>query len=176
MRREAWVFRFSLKTGGDGLSVVWPQNHYNAFLVWASKHRSTVWWFGSQNHRDSFFVWASKPSGRRLVGFLVCASKLMSGWRPCEDTHRRPTTCFITKQVGLRFPSFDSKLADERRRVVHVASSWRSRESEAKDGRFDGVGCGAVKVRPNYPSLVVIFLLAHRGIPVSPPWLMSSSC
>jgi hypothetical protein len=39
----------------------------------------------------------------------------------------------------------------------------RSRGSDAKDGRFDGVGCGTVKVRPNYPSLVVIFL-AHGGI------------
>jgi hypothetical protein len=48
--------------------------------------------------------------------------------------------------------------------VVHVASSQRSRECEAKDGRFDGVRCGAVEVRPNYPSLDVIFLLAHRGI------------
>jgi hypothetical protein len=46
--------------------------------------------------------------------------------------------------------------------VVHVASSQRSRESEAKDGRFNGVECGIVEVRPNYPSLVVIFLLAHR--------------
>jgi hypothetical protein len=48
--------------------------------------------------------------------------------------------------------------------VVHVASSWRSKGCEAKDGRFDGVGCGAVEVRPNYPALDVIFLLAHRGI------------
>jgi hypothetical protein len=45
-----------------------------------------------------------------------------------------------------------------------VASSQRSRESEAKDGWFDDVGCGVVEVGPNYPSLVVIFLLAHRGI------------
>jgi hypothetical protein len=36
-------FLFSLKTGGDGLSVVWPQNHYDSFLVWASKPRSMVW-------------------------------------------------------------------------------------------------------------------------------------
>jgi hypothetical protein len=50
--------------------------------------------------------------------------------------------------------------------VVHVASSWRSRGCEAKDGRFDGVGCGAVEVGPNYPSLDVIFFLAHRGIVV----------
>jgi hypothetical protein len=47
--------------------------------------------------------------------------------------------------------------------VVHVALSWMSRESEAKDGQFDSVGCDAVKVRSNYHSLVVNFLLAHRG-------------
>jgi hypothetical protein len=62
------------------------------------------------------------------------------------------------------FPSFASKLAEERRWVMHVVSSQRSRGSEVKDGRFDGVGCGIVKVEPNYPSLDVIFLLAHRGI------------
>jgi hypothetical protein len=45
--------------------------------------------------------------------------------------------------------------------VVHVVSSRRSRGSEAKDGRFDGVGCDIVKVGPNYPSLDVIFLLSH---------------
>jgi hypothetical protein len=48
--------------------------------------------------------------------------------------------------------------------VVHVASSQRSRGSEATDGRFDGVGCDTMEVEPNYPSLDVIFLLAHRGI------------
>jgi hypothetical protein len=47
--------------------------------------------------------------------------------------------------------------------VVHVASSRRSHGGEAKDCRFDGIGCGAVEVRPNYPSLDVIFLLAHRA-------------
>jgi hypothetical protein len=47
---------------------------------------------------------------------------------------------------------------------VHVASSQRSHGSEVKDGRFDGVGCGAMKVEPNYPSLNVIFRLAHMGI------------
>jgi hypothetical protein len=37
-------------------------------------------------------------------------------------------------------------------------------EVKQKNGRFDGVGCGAVEVGPNYPSLVVVFLLTHRGI------------
>jgi hypothetical protein len=48
--------------------------------------------------------------------------------------------------------------------MAHVASPRRSHGSEAKKGWFDGVGCGAVEVGPNYSSLVVIFLLAHMGI------------
>jgi hypothetical protein len=48
--------------------------------------------------------------------------------------------------------------------MVHMASSRRSCGSEAKDGRFDDVRCGAVKVGPNFPSLDVIFHLAYRGI------------
>jgi hypothetical protein len=48
--------------------------------------------------------------------------------------------------------------------VVHMPSSQRSHESEAKDGRFDGVGCGVVEVRANYPPLDVIFIFTHMGI------------
>jgi hypothetical protein len=81
-----------------------------------------------------------------------------------EDMCRHLMTSFIMKRVRLGFPSFASKLVKERRRVVHMASSWRSHQSEAKDGRFNGVGCGGAKVGPNYPSLVVVFILAHMGI------------
>jgi hypothetical protein len=66
--RDSW---FSLKTGCDGLSVLWPQSHCDSFLVWVSKLRSTVWWFGPQNHHDSFLVCASKLSGRRFVGLRL---------------------------------------------------------------------------------------------------------
>jgi hypothetical protein len=48
--------------------------------------------------------------------------------------------------------------------VVHVSSSHRSCGCKVKDGWFDGIVCSAVKVKPNYLSLDVIFLLAHRGI------------
>jgi hypothetical protein len=50
--------------------------------------------------------------------------------------------------------------------MVHVASSQRSRGREAKDGQFNGVRCVAVEVGPNYPSVVVVFILAHKGIQV----------
>jgi hypothetical protein len=48
--------------------------------------------------------------------------------------------------------------------TIERAPSWRSRGSEVKDGRFDGVGCGTVEVGPNYHSLDEILLLVHRGI------------
>jgi hypothetical protein len=48
--------------------------------------------------------------------------------------------------------------------MVHVASSRRSHGRQAKYGRFDGVGCGTVEVGPNYHSIVVVFISAHRGI------------
>jgi hypothetical protein len=47
---------------------------------------------------------------------------------------------------------------------VHVASPRRSHGSEAKDDRFDDIRYDTEEVEPNYHSLVVIFLLAHRGI------------
>jgi hypothetical protein len=74
--------------------------------------------------------------------------------------------CFIAKQVGLGLPSFALELVEEQRWVVHIVSSQRSCGSEEKYGRFNGVGCGAVEVGPNYPSLDVSFLLAHMGIVV----------
>jgi hypothetical protein len=48
--------------------------------------------------------------------------------------------------------------------MMNVASSQRSRGSEAEDGRSDDVGCAAVQFGRKYPSLDVIFLLVHRGI------------
>jgi hypothetical protein len=44
--------------------------------------------------------------------------------------------------------------------VVHVTSSQMLHQSEVKDGRSDGVGCGVVQVERKYASLYIIFLLA----------------
>jgi hypothetical protein len=70
-------FRFSHKTDGDSLSMVWLQNHCDDFLVCASKPRSMVWWFESQNHRDGFLIWASKPSRRRFVDLRLKTDERM---------------------------------------------------------------------------------------------------
>jgi hypothetical protein len=87
----------------------------------------------------------------------------MSGWRQCDDTRRYLVACFVVKQDRLGFPSFASNLAEERRCVVHMASSRRLRGSEAKDGRFDGIRCCAMEVGPNYRLVV-------GGISLPLPW------
>jgi hypothetical protein len=48
--------------------------------------------------------------------------------------------------------------------MVYMALSRRSHENKTKGGQLDDVRCDVTKVRPNYPSLVIIFLVAHKGI------------
>jgi hypothetical protein len=62
-RRGARISWLSLKTNVDGLSAVWPQNHWDGFsLVWASKPMATVCeWFGLKTTRMVFTGLASKP-------------------------------------------------------------------------------------------------------------------
>jgi hypothetical protein len=62
------------------------------------------------------------------------------------------------KQVELGFPSFASKLAEERRRVTHVPSSRRSRRDEAEDVQIDVTGC----IRLFYPNFAIFVVLSHN--------------
>jgi hypothetical protein len=59
-----------------------------------------------------------------------------------------------------RVSQFASELMEERRRVAHVTSSWRSRENEVEDGRVNETGC----IGPFYPYFVVFVVLGHRCI------------
>jgi hypothetical protein len=105
-RQEAQVSRFSLKTDGHCLLVVWPQNYCDSFLVWASKPRSTVWWFVHQNHYDGFLFWASKPSGRRFIDLhhktdermkTVWEQASTSGGLFCREASRASVSQFCLK-------------------------------------------------------------------------------
>jgi hypothetical protein len=44
-----------------------------------------------------------------------------------REMRRDLAACFTYKQVGLGFFSLTSRLTEARRRVVHVAPSWRLR-------------------------------------------------
>jgi hypothetical protein len=57
----------SLKTKVDGLSVVWPQNHWDGFL-----------WFGLKTGGDGFSGLASKPLA--TVSWLSLKTKVVEGF------------------------------------------------------------------------------------------------
>jgi hypothetical protein len=77
-----------------------------------------------------------------------------------RDMRHDLAACFVWKQVGLGFSSLASRLAETRRRVVHVAPSWRSREDQVEDGWVDATGC----VGHCYPSFAIFYILGPRGI------------
>jgi hypothetical protein len=147
-KRGVQISRFSLKIKVDGFSRFGLKTGGYCSYSLASKPLARVSRFGPQNrqlwfddlaHKISMTVSWFRPQNHMRGGLSVCASKPMYGWRWCEDTRWHLAACFIGKQVGLEFPSFASKLVNERWRVVHVTSSWRSRGCEAKDSRFDAV-------------------------------------
>jgi hypothetical protein len=69
-RRGAQVSWLNLKTKVDGLSVVWPQNHWDGFSsVWASKPMAMVCeWFGFKTTRTIFIGLALKPVATIFTG------------------------------------------------------------------------------------------------------------
>jgi hypothetical protein len=148
MRGWAQVSWLSLKTKVIGFSGLGLKTGSYSLVICSSK--SLQWFLGL----DLKTKWAT-----------ICRScHKTNGRRMARDTCRDLAACFAWKQVGLGFPCFASKLTDERRRLVHMASSWRSRWSEAKRWL---VRCHRVQrsgSQTNLPFLVVIFLLAHRGI------------
>jgi hypothetical protein len=65
---------------------------------------------------------------------------------------------FHVKASQFRFFQFASKLAEARRRVVHVASLWRLRRSQVEDGRVDMMGY----IGPFYPTFVIFIVLGPK--------------
>jgi hypothetical protein len=85
-----------------------------------------------------------------------------------HKTDRRRTTQDTLRSSGLlrleasraRVSQFASKLVEERRRVVHVVSSWSSCEDEAEDERIDVMGY----IGLFYPYFTIFIVFGLRGI------------
>jgi hypothetical protein len=102
-----------------------PQNRQVRFGDLRLKITTTVFWFGPQNQvGDGLSV---APQNRQ---------KDTTTW----DTHRDLAASFTWKQVGLGFFGLASRLAETRRRVVHMAASRRLHQSQVEDGRVDVTG------------------------------------
>jgi hypothetical protein len=107
--RVSWL---SLKTNVNGLSVVWPQNHWDGFSSdWASKPIETVCeWFGLKTTWMFFTGSASKPVA---MVFSSLASKLVVTVSP--DLASKPADGFLVEpqnQGGGGFPSLGLKIGN----------------------------------------------------------------
>jgi hypothetical protein len=130
----------------DDLSVVWHQNYWNGFSRFGFKtggngfsqfgFKTGGGFFGLGLKTGSYdlVIWGTKSLRWFLcLGFKTKRASFCrlrhktNGGRSARDMHRDLAACFMWKQVGLRFPSLASRLAEARRRVVHVAASWRLR-------------------------------------------------
>jgi hypothetical protein len=82
----------SLKTKVNGLSVVWPQNHWDGLsVVWPQNHCDSFSLFGLKTDGDGFsrfslktggyglVIWASK-SPRRFLGLGLKTMQAMVCW------------------------------------------------------------------------------------------------
>jgi hypothetical protein len=107
-----------------------------------------------------YLVIEASKSTRRFLGLglktkwaSVCQLRHKTDrGRSARDTLRDLAACFMWKQ----------RLAEARRRVVHVAQSQRLRRRQVEDGRVDATGC----VRPCYPTFAIFNVLGPRGIVV----------
>jgi hypothetical protein len=117
--------------------LVWPQNQGRRVSRFGSQNRqlrfgdlgfkitTTVSWFGSQNQAGNGL--SVVPQNRR---------------EDDDAGHASRSSGLLHLEVSwARISQFASKLVEERRRAVHMASSRRTHEDEAEDGRANATGC-----------------------------------
>jgi hypothetical protein len=71
----------------------------------------------------------------------------------------RSSSLLHRESSRTRVFQFTLKLAEERRQLVHVASSRKSHRDEAEDGWVNATGC----IRLFYPNFAIFFVLDHKG-------------
>jgi hypothetical protein len=133
-RREARVSWLSLKTMVNGLSVVWPQNHWEGFFRFSLKTGGDCFLVEPQNQGGGWFSGLGLKTGS--YSLVICFSKSPRRFpslglktnqaTACRlhhktderamawDTRRDLAACFVWKQVRLGFPSLASRLAEAR--------------------------------------------------------------
>jgi hypothetical protein len=133
-------------------------------VSWLSLKTKVVGFFGLglKTGSSDLVICASKSSRRFLSLCLktkwttVCQLHHKTNERRLAMGHALRSSVLLHVEASqTRVSQFVSKLAEARWRVVHVASSWRSRGVKAEDGCVDVTGC----VRPFYPKIVVFIVL-----------------
>jgi hypothetical protein len=130
-KRGARVSWLSLKTKVDGLSVVWPQNHWDGFSsVWTSKPMATVCeWFGLKTTQMVFAGLASKPVATVSNGLASKPAAMVSG-----GLVSKPAVTVFSSLASKLLATVSPGLASKR--VVHFLVEHQNQG----DGGFPGLG------------------------------------
>jgi hypothetical protein len=124
----------------------WHQNRQLRFGDLSLKITATVSLFGTQNQAG--FGLSLVPQNRR---------------REVGTRHASRSSGLLRVEASrARIFNLTSRLAEARRRMLHVAPSQKLRRSQVEDGRVDAMGC----VEPCYPYFTIFILLGPRNIVV----------
>jgi hypothetical protein len=125
----------SLKTKVDGLSVVWPQNHWDGFLRFDLKIGGDCFlWFGLKIGGNCFLWFDIKIDGDNFFRFSL--------------------------KIGGVFLSLTSRLVEAQWWVVHVAPSCWLHQDQVEDGGVDATVC----IGLYYHFFVIFVALGHMCI------------
>jgi hypothetical protein len=144
MEMRSASFLVEPQNQGRRVSQFGPQNRQLRFGDLGLKITMTVSWFGPKNQAGD--------------GLLVAAQ---NRWEEdCTGHVLRSSSLLCLEGSSARVSQFASKPAEERQRVVHVASLRMSHEDEVEDGWVDATGC----IRLFYRYLAIFVVLRPRDI------------
>jgi hypothetical protein len=146
VHKETRSAGFLVEPQNQGRRVSWfgPQNRQMWFSDLVHKITAAVFWFGPQNQVGD--------------GFSVV---LQNRWEEDSAGHTSRSSSLLRREASrARVSQFASKLTEERRRVMHMTSSWRSHEDKVEDGWVDATGY----IRLFYPNFTVFVVLGPKGI------------
>jgi hypothetical protein len=166
-RRRARVSWFSLKTKVNGFSWFGLKTGGYGSCGLASKSVAQVSRFGPQNQQ----LWFGDSAHKINVMFSSFRSQNQVGnglsvapqnRQEDEDGagHASRSSGWLHLEVSqTRLSQSSLKTSGGAVRMMHMASSWRSRGDEAKDERVDATGC----IRLFYPNFAIFIVLGHKG-------------
>jgi hypothetical protein len=137
------------------------------FLGLALKPRSTVSRFEPQNRQLRFGDLGLKIAvsipwfGHQTQAGDGLSVAPQNRWEEDDVGHESRSSGLLHLEASqTRVFQFASKLAEERRRVVHVALSWRSHEDKVEGGCVDATDY----IRLFYPNFDIFIILAPKSI------------
>jgi hypothetical protein len=136
--------------------LVKPQNQGRWISQFGPQNRRL--WFGDLDLKITVTVSCFGPQNQTDDGLWIAPQ---NQWEEDGAGHAPRSSGLLRREESwARVSMLALKLAEERRRVMHVASSWRSHEDKVEDGRVNATGF----IGLFYPNFAIFVVLGPRDI------------